>query len=377
MAAATPNGAKPYRLAIWGPGEVGGAVVRAAVADPAFEVVGAKVHSADKHGRDLGELVGIGPIDVRATTDRDEILDLDVDCVVATPAPAAVFKGLDDDVVALLESGTNVVATAAYHNVSMPNWLTPFRQPPERMLAACHTGGATLHGTGVHPTFIVERLALTMAGALSKVTHIRSVEAVDFSRAPATMWGGLGALGFGAELDSLGPESLVARGGDIYYGDLTGNVAHALYGAASADVRVETALRGLPAARDATIGSTTIKAGTAAALHLTHRGYLGDHHYFTNEECWYLAPELVYRGDDLPFGGFTSNICHTLVLNGEPADLRAQLEFGFTDARTNPITNASVRAVLNAVPAVCAAEPGILIDDPGPHYRHDDRVVLP
>jgi 2,4-diaminopentanoate dehydrogenase len=132
----------------------------------------------------------------------------------------------------------------------------------------------------------------------------------------------------------------------------------------------------LPARHDATVGSTIIKAGTAAAIHLTHRGYIGDHHFFTNEECWYLAPELVYRGDDLPFGGFTSNICYTLVLSGDPADLRAQIEFGFTDAHTNPITNASVRAVLNAIPAVCDAEPGILVDDPNPHYRHDDRVTL-
>ncbi len=104
------------------------------------------------------------------------------------------------------------------------------------MLEACHTGGATLHGTGVHPTFIVERVAMTMAKAMSSVSHVRSVEAVDFSRA-GSMWGGLGALGFGAELDSLGAESPVARGGDIYYGDLTGNVAHALYGADSSEVR--------------------------------------------------------------------------------------------------------------------------------------------
>ncbi|WP_244970780.1 hypothetical protein [Gordonia jinghuaiqii] len=366
---------RPYRIAVWGPGEVGGAVIRAAVADPRMEVVGALVHNRKKDGRDIGELVRIDPIGVTATRDRDAIKELDADCVVLTPAPAAVIKGLDDDVIDLLESGTNVVATAAYHNVSMPNWLSPFRKSPQRMLQACLSGGATLHGTGVHPTFIVERVAMTMAKAMSSVSHVRSVEAVDFSRAGA-MWGGLEALGFGAELDSLGAESPVARGGDLYYGDLTGNVAHALYGADSSEVRVETSLRGLPASRDAQVGATTINEGTAAALHLTHRGYLGDHHFFTNEECWYLAPELVYRGDDLPFGGFTSPIAYTLVISGEPAEMRTQLEFGIGSGHTNPITTASVRAVLDAIPAVIAAEPGILVDDVGPHYRHDDRVRL-
>lgn len=367
--------AKPLRIVVWGPGEVGGAVIRAAAANPNFELVGAKVHHRKKHGRDLGELARIAPLGVTATDDLDDILALDADCVVVTPAPAAVLSGLDNDVIALLESGKNVVATAAYHNVSMPNWLTPFRKAPEQLLAACLAGGTTLHGTGVHPTFIVERLAMTMVKALSSVRHVRSVEAVDFSRAPDSMWGGLSALGFGSELDALSPQSQVARGGDIYYGDLTGNVAHALFGATNTDVRVETSLRGIPADRDATVGNTVIKTGTAAALHLTHRGYLDDHHFFTNEECWYLGSEVIYRGDDLPFGGFNSEICYTLVISGEPADLRAQLEFGLAIGHTNPITTASVRAILDAVPAVCAAEPGILIDDVGPHYRHDDRVV--
>lgn len=205
-----PRSGAPLRIGVWGPGEVGGAVIRATVADPAYEVCGAKVHRDAKHGRDVGELAKIDPIGVIATSDREEFLALDLDCVVVTPAPAAVLEGLDDDVIALLESGKNVVSTAAYHNVSMPNWLSAFRQSPQRILEACHTGGATLHGTGVHPTFIVERLAMTMAAGMSSVSHVRSVEAVDFSRAGA-MWGGLGGLGFGAELDTLGAESPVAR----------------------------------------------------------------------------------------------------------------------------------------------------------------------
>ncbi|ORV45584.1 hypothetical protein AWC02_12930 [Mycolicibacter engbaekii] len=355
---------------------MGSAVARAAFEDPAFEIVGAKVRKSAKHGADVGELVGLGAIGVSATVNAEDVIALQPDCVIVTPSPAAVMKGLDDDVIALLESGVNVVSTAAYHNVSMPNWLSAFRATPERLLQACQAGGATLFGTGVHPTFIVERLAMTMAGAMSVTTHVRAVEAVDFSRAPASMWGGLAALGFGAELDTLDASCPVARGGDLYYGDLTGNVAHALYGASNDEVRVETAFRGLPAVRDAVIGSTTIAQGTAAALHLTHRGFLGEHHFFTNEECWYLAPELVYRGDDLPFGGFTAPVSYTLVLSGEPAEMRAQFEFGSPTGRVSPITNASVRAVLDAVPAVCTAEPGILIDDPAPRYRHDPRVSL-
>ncbi len=365
----------PYRIVIWGPGEVGGAVTRAAVADSGFKVVGAKVHHDAKHGRDIGELVGIDAIGVTATTDRDEILALDADCVILTPAPAAVLAGLDDDVVALLESGKNVVATAAYHNVSMTNWLSPMRAAPERLLQACQTGGTTLHGTGVHPTFIAERLAMTLAQAMTTVSHVRTVEAVDFSHAPGNMWGGLAALGFGTPLDQLNADHLVARGGDIYYGDLIGNVGHALYGIDNSEIRVQTELHGHASSTDIIIGGTEFQLGTTTALHLIHRGYHGDHHFFTNEECWYLGKDAVFRGEHLPFGGFTADICYTVELTGEPAPLRTQMEFGPTTGRTNPITTASVRAVLDAVPAVCAAEPGILIDDARPRYRPDDRLT--
>src|SRR5262249_4236942 len=133
----------------------------------------------------------------------------------------------------LLESGKSVISTAAYHNVAMPNWFTRARSPTARLreiartpgaasraweryalwvvqmmtsfrvldpitdpllrpfadrqvparataarlLQACWTGHSSLHGTGVHPTFIVERLLMRMCYALSHVSHIRFVEA--------------------------------------------------------------------------------------------------------------------------------------------------------------------------------------------------------
>lgn len=369
------------RIIIWGPGEVGGAVARAAHRRPGVEIVGAKVFSERKHGADLGELVGLGPIGVTATTSREEVLALDADCVVVTPRADVLGAKLDDDVIALLESGKNVISTASYHNVTMPNWLSAGRAPVPRLVEACRTGGTTLHGTGVHPTFMVERVAMTMARALSEVTHVRCVEAVDFSSA-GDMWGGLRRLGFGSDPATVDGKAPLALFGDLYYGDLTGNVAHHLYGAGMDEVRVEHDLRGLPAReRFQTRSGFTVEAGRTAALHMTHRGYLGDHHFFTNEECWYLGEANAYRGDGLPFPdpADPGPINYTIEITGEPGVIRTRLAFennpaGANPDRTNPITGASVQAVLDALPAVCAAAPGILVDDPRPHYVHDERV---
>ncbi|MDI1303006.1 MAG: hypothetical protein PSX71_13965 [bacterium] len=456
---------KPYRVIIWGPGEIGGAVVRAALKRDNIELVGAKAFSPHKHGKDLGELAGIAPIGVRATTSKAAILAMEADCVIVTPQPRSIVECLDNDVIDILESGKNVVTSAAYHNVTMPNWLVssqtptallreisrtngvaqnrserlalkanswmmdvahsrllkpflpalldrllapamdrvfPLRATPERLQAACRKGGTSLHGTGVHPTFMAERVGMTLASALEEVRHIRFVEAADFSYSPDGMWGGLKSLGFGCPLDELDTRFLIARAGDFYYGDVIGNAAHLLYGVPTSSVRVERSFRGIPADKDFKVGSVLIRKGTSAALHMVHKGYIGDHHFFTNEECWYLGPDKEYRGDKLPFGGFKTPISYTIEITGKPANLKMQLSMdGYGDdvewmtdpagnstasmrcanaqkARkagiTNPITNATAMAILDAVGPVCEAAPGVVIDDTRPGYRLDDRI---
>ncbi|MEU1204624.1 hypothetical protein [Nocardia sp. NPDC005825] len=423
---------EPIRLIIWGPGEVGGSVLRAARLDPRFEIVGVKVFSPHKDGKDAGELVGIEPIGVVATRSKERILALDADCVIVAPQPMSIFEGLDDDVIALLESGKNVVTTAAYHNVTMPNWYNSARTPmarmraianiagaarsrgerlamgllratdrlsrldgildplvagavdaqaaqratPQRLMAACRAGGSSLHGTGVHPTFMVERHLIRLCRALPEVSHVRFVEALDFAMAPEGMWGGLELFGFGRDPADIGADSLLAKAGDFYYGDLTGNVAHALYGAHPDRVRVERSLRGIPARRDITVGSTRIRAGTTAVMHMTHRGYLDDRHFFTNEECWYLTPDNLFHGDDLPYGGHPEHSGYSYEITAPTATIRGQISGRELPSDGNPITSMSVRAVLDAVEPVCTAAPGILIDDAGAHYRTETGSLL-
>lgn len=348
------------RIVIWGPGQVGRAILRATLADPRFEVLAVKARRPRPDGLHGAPVV----------TTVDAVLDLAPDCVVLSPAAAAIFHGLDDDVVALLEAGINVVSTAAYHSPAARNWASAGRASAERLVEACERGAATLHGTGVHPTFMVERVVLTLAQALDHVEHIRFVEAADFSGAPDSMWGGLSALGLGKPIDEITADHPVARGGDLYYGDVITNVAEALFDARPEDVRVERSFRGVPTEREVTVAGTTIASGTAGAVHLVHRGYLDDRLFFTNEECWYLRDACAFRGDDLPFGGFRTGASYTAEITGSPAAVRTQIEFDPVERGTDPITNGSVRAVMAAIGPVCDAEPGILVDDSRTRFRH-------
>ena len=50
------------KVAQWATGGVGKAAIQDVLAHPELELVGAWVHSEDKHGKDVGEIIGEGPI---------------------------------------------------------------------------------------------------------------------------------------------------------------------------------------------------------------------------------------------------------------------------------------------------------------------------
>lgn len=425
---------RPYRLVIWGPGDMGGRALRAALESPEFEVVGVKVFSPHKHGRDIGELAGVAPVGVAATTSKAEILALDADCVVHTPTTPALIQGADADVIELLESGKNVVSAASYHNPSMPTWLSQSQSPlsvlravskmkvtgdafgaqlrpalqavratmatvdavplrplrpmlerlagpivdralPRRALGsrlqqACRTGGVSLHGTGLHPGLMVEQLLLRMAGLLDEVTEVSFLEVGDLSAAPDGMWGGLESLGFGTPLQAVDSDHAIGLMQHFYFDGVLANVAHALFGAGPEQVRVERHIYPVPARVRVAAGGTVIEPGSVGAIHMTYRGYLGDRLFMTNSECWHVGAGNAHLGPDHPHslaGG------HVITLDGSPmrVEMRNEMDDEAYSADWSAVTDISVRAMLSAIPELCAAPPGVATPELAPRYRQE------
>ena len=96
----------PYRVIQWATGSVGRESLRAILIHPELELAGVLVYSAEKCGRDAGELCGAPHVGIAATDDADAILASDADCVMYAPRHADV-----DEVCAILRSGKNVAAT--------------------------------------------------------------------------------------------------------------------------------------------------------------------------------------------------------------------------------------------------------------------------
>ena len=96
------------RVIQWATGGVGKAAIECMLNHPQLELVGCWVHSADKNGRDVGEILGTAALGVAASSSVDEVLAIDADCVVYSP-----LVPNDDEVIAILRSGKNVVTPSA------------------------------------------------------------------------------------------------------------------------------------------------------------------------------------------------------------------------------------------------------------------------
>src|ERR1700743_3138864 len=143
------------RVIQWATGGVGKAAIECVLNHPQLELAGCWVHSADKNGRDVGEILGgAETIGVTATSSIDDVLALDADCVVYSPLIPD-----DDEVAAILRSGKNVVTPVG--------WVYPdLSNPAVAAIAdAAVAGGGTLHGSGIHSGGINARFPLIISSA--------------------------------------------------------------------------------------------------------------------------------------------------------------------------------------------------------------------
>ena len=171
---------RPLRVIVCGPGTVGGACLREIMKLPEFELVGVLAYSKTKEGLDAGDLVGMPPTGVTITCNKDEILATEADCVLHCALSLPDQTEMDDDVCRLLESGKNVISSAAYHFPSLRG-----EDYVKRLERACRVGNSSLHGSSIHPSFMIERLGVTLTGLVNRLDMFKMQEISVVSRIPS------------------------------------------------------------------------------------------------------------------------------------------------------------------------------------------------
>lgn len=328
----------PYRVVQWATGTIGTRSLRAVVEHPGLELAGVYVHASGKEGLDAGELCGLGAVTgVTATRDVERVVGLGADCVLYMPLVCDL-----DDVCRLLESGTNIVTTRGeFHH---PGSMDPVVRG--RVEAACERGGTSIHSTGSSPGFITEAVPLVLTSIARRVDAVAIDEYADLSRRPSPDLL-FGVMGFGVAPAEFAEERLSrAR---TSFGPSLRLVAEAL----SLPLDSLEASGELATARHRVrIAAGELAAGTVAAQRLTVYGTRGDRTLLRFRATWYCTTDLE------PAWELHDTGWHVTVDGDAPLDVGIRLPVPLEGmAEVSPSYTAN-RAV-NAVPFVCAAEPGI------------------
>jgi hypothetical protein len=334
-----------HRVIQWGTGTVGTEIITAILDHrDDLDLVGARVYSDEKNGVDIGTLVGREAIGVTATTDVEQILGLDADCVLYTPRTARL-----DDVCRLLESGKNVVTTAfLFHPARIDG------QDRDRVLAACEKGGSSVHGSGINPGNLSSVLPLALSGMSRTIDKITLQERADWSVYEST---GItfDNMAFGEPVESISPTAtdFLAFNSSIFT-EQVWLLADALNAGIDG---VSATVEAVGAEQDHQIFDVLLAAGTTAGQRWNWIGHRDGQPLIEIETLWTVGGE--YPGHwPKPQHGWT------LTIEGDPS-MRAH--FMSLASFTRPATmdehvrSASVATgmqVLNAVSAVCQAPPG-------------------
>ncbi len=336
----------PYRVIQWATGALGGYALRSVLTRPEFRLVGALVYDPDKVGLDAAGLAGLPGCGVVTTDDVDAVLATDADVVLHMALPAVCLGGdfaADvETICALLSSGKNVITTAGF--------VFPQAYGPgvvDRVEAACHRGGSSLHGTGLNPGFMSDLLPLALSGLSARLDHLYVREVSDFRGHPSRRIVG-DLIGFGhapAEYAKVvRPFRAFQRG---QFAESVQLVAHAL-GVALDEVEESDEFE--LAAEEFEIAAGPVRPGTVCASRWTFSGLVRGMPFMT-VECVYKADASRVRRWAGP--GFSIHVQGVPQLTLTVG----QVEHGLAGAAAHAV---------NSIPAVCAAPPGIrtLLDLP-------------
>ncbi len=342
------------RVIQWATGSMGRTALRRVLDAPELSLAGVYVYGSRKAGSEAGALAKRENTSVLATDNRADILALDADVVLHCPRITQPYDALVDDVVALLESGKNVVSIAGFH------WPAAHgHEYASKLDAAARRGGVTLAGVGVNPGMVVERLALTASAMSHELDRISVFETVDAS-AMASPEFVFGLMGLNSD-----PDERDIRTGPLadLYTTLFSEVLHffsAELGGKVIDIVPDHRL---------TLAEDRIE--TAA-------GPIEPGHIAATEWRWTaktdLGPELLLSilwTADPSLHGEERQGHWTIHLDGRPR-IRMTLDIEEADPAKPPsraLTDATVAVAINAIPHVIAAPPGLFAFHPSSTWK--------
>jgi len=330
------------RVVHCGTGNIGADGLRGILHHPDLELVGHYAWSEGKVGKDSGELIGEAPTGVKVTNNWDELLELNADCISFFGDSIGREKETAQTICRFLERGANAVTPSVFA------WAHPATCPPEyrdNVLEACRKGNSTAFFTGIDPGWATTDLAIAALAGANRVDCVRLLELGSMSEYTAAYvfreyWG------FGKD---PGYQPILVTGGMIK--EMWSPTLHAIADVLEVELEeIKVVYETDSLDHDIHVGIGEIKAGQASAVHFLLEGWSGG------------KPIVIVEHNDLvdmdagkqwprPYG--PKNVSYRIEVEGDPS-FTIEQNFSHYDG-----CKICAMAVVNAIPAVCEASPGL------------------
>jgi hypothetical protein len=340
-----------YRVVQWATGNLGRAAIEGILSHPRLELVGVWVHSNAKVGVDAGELSGHPDTftGVKATNSMADVLALEPDCVLYSP-----LMPEEREVIKLLAAGINVVTPLG--------WFYPTSLDTAAIETACQQGNSTLHGTGIHPGGMTEKLPLVLSGFSRKIAFVSCEEFSDVRTygAPDVLHQ---IMLFGKTLDEARDSFMLKFMGSGFCQSIA-MVADALGFELDDDYDQNHDIALAAAPIESPMG--VIEPGQVAAQRFTWQGTVDGVPVIKAAVNWYMGSEDIEAGWFDAAAIRANGECYQMKVEGDPpvhvalhgVHPTADMDWQQVQQR-NPGMVATAMHCVNSIPVVCDAGAGI------------------
>jgi len=317
------------KVAQFGLGPIGLEALKLAASKPWADIVGGVDIAPEKIGRDLAELTGLPALAGRKVYP-------DIEALLAAARPDVVlhtsvskFAAAAAQIEPIVQHGISVVS-------SSEELLCPaFRDAhlAARLDSLCQRHNARVLGTGVNPGFVMDVLPVVMTGVSRSVSRVSAQRVVNATTRRGPLQRKIGSGWTPAEFERRFAEGSAGHAG---LKDSVALIAHCL--GWKLDNITETG-RAMVADHDITTPHVQVKKGQCCGLHQVGVATMNGRSVIELDLKMYLdAPDPH----------------DAIQIEGEPP-LRVRIEGGVAG------DHATVAAVVNAVPRVLAARPGLRV----------------
>jgi len=177
------------RLVLYGVGAIGSRIAEFLLEKEGVEIVGAIDVAKEKVGKDLGDVLALDrQLGVAVSDDPDTVLSkVKADIVVHTTT--SFLKQAYPQIAKAIQHGVNLVSTC--EELSYPYTKEPELAKKLDELAKKH--GVTVLGTGINPGFLMDTLIIALTGICQKVETIKVTRVVNAAKRRATFQKKIGA----------------------------------------------------------------------------------------------------------------------------------------------------------------------------------------